>query len=102
MAAAVVAWSPVIIRTRMPASLHSAIASLASLRGGSTMPIRARNSRSWTSGEQVAAGSNDAGSKSRRATASTRRPSPASRSFSASTRSRSSAASGADDPSASR
>ena len=39
IAAAVVAWSPVIIRTRMPASWHSAIASRASLRGGSTMPI---------------------------------------------------------------
>ena len=38
MAAAVVAWSPVIMRARIPASLQCAIASPASLRGGSTMP----------------------------------------------------------------
>ena len=53
MAAAVVAWSPVIIRTRMPASLHSAMASLASLRGGSTMPISASSSSSDDQREQV-------------------------------------------------
>ena len=45
IAAAVVAWSPVIMRTRMPASLQRAMASFASLRGGSTMPARASRSR---------------------------------------------------------
>ena len=74
MAAAVVAWSPVIMRTRMPASLQRAMASLASLRGGSTMPTRASSSRSATSASRSLAGSNEAGSKSRRATASTRMP----------------------------
>ena len=58
MAAAVVAWSPVIMRTRMPASLQSAIASFASLRGGSTMPTRASSVRSSHHVEQVAVGSN--------------------------------------------
>ena len=53
IAAAVVAWSPVIIRTRMPASWQSAIASLASLRGGSTMPMSASSSRSLTIVEQI-------------------------------------------------
>ena len=48
IAAAVVAWSPVIIRTRIPASRHSAIAALASGRGGSTMPTIASRVRSWT------------------------------------------------------
>ena len=38
MAWAVTAWSPVIIRTRMPADFAFAIASLASGRAGSTMP----------------------------------------------------------------
>ena len=86
IAAAVVAWSPVIMRTRIPASLHSAIASLASLRGGSTMPTAPATSGPRTSSSSVAAGSNAPGSMSRVATASTRRPSPASRSFSARTR----------------
>ena len=48
MAAAVVAWSPVIIRTRMPASRHSAMAALASERGGSTIPAIASRVRSVT------------------------------------------------------
>ena len=40
MAAAVTAWSPVIITTRMPAPRHSATAAIASGRGGSIMPTR--------------------------------------------------------------
>ena len=48
IAAAVEAWSPVIIRTRIPASRHSAIAALASGRGGSTMPTMASSVRSCT------------------------------------------------------
>ena len=54
MAAAVVAWSPVIMRTRMPASLQRAMASLASLRGGSTIPTSASSSRSLDQRQQVA------------------------------------------------
>ena len=46
IASAVPAWSPVIIFTRMPAVWQSAIASIASGRGGSRMPHRPRNSRS--------------------------------------------------------
>ena len=68
IAAAVVAWSPVIIRTRMPASWHSAMASFASLRGGSTMPIRASSSSSSTSAERGRCWVERAGSKSLRAT----------------------------------
>ena len=82
IAAAVVAWSPVIIRTRIPASVQRAIASLASLRGGSTMPTRASSVRSCTCASSSPPGSKLAGSKSRAATASTRSPSPARRSFS--------------------
>ena len=48
IAAAVVAWSPVIMRTRIPASLQSAMASLASFRGGSTIPTKATSVRSFT------------------------------------------------------
>ena len=102
IAAAVVAWSPVIMRTRMPASLQRAIASFASLRGGSTMRDQreqrqalhlrraGRRSRSNATGRCRAC-----------ATASTRSPSPASRSFSASTCSRPSSA-GTSAPSAPR
>ena len=46
MAAAVTAWSPVIMRTSMPALWHLAMASLASARGGSTMPTIAMIVRS--------------------------------------------------------
>ena len=45
IAIAVPAWSPVIIFTRMPAAWQSAIASIASGRGGSRMPQTPRNSR---------------------------------------------------------
>ena len=50
IAIAVSGWSPVIITTRMPASLHSSIAPFTSSRGGSISPIRPRNtrSRSWS------------------------------------------------------
>ena len=58
IAAAVVAWSPVIIRTRMPALLHSAIAAFASDRGGSTMPTIASSVRSFTSPIRSPCGSN--------------------------------------------
>ena len=101
MAAAVVAWSPVIMRTRIPASLQSAIASLASLRGGSTIPTSASSVSSCTSSRSGPSARKPAGSRSREATASTRSPSPASRSFSASTRSRTSPA-GRSAPSTSR
>ena len=49
IASAVPAWSPVIILTLMPAVWQSAIASIASGRGGSTMPHTPRNSRSCRS-----------------------------------------------------
>ena len=74
IAAAVVAWSPVIIRTRIPASRHSAIAVLASGRGGSTMPTMASRVSSWTCVDEVAAGPEHAGSRSRWATTMTRSP----------------------------
>ena len=48
MAAAVTAWSPVIMRTRMPALWQRAMAALASGRGGSTMPTIASRVRSCT------------------------------------------------------
>ena len=56
IAPAVVTWSPVIMRARIPASLQRAIASLASLRGGSTMATSASKVRPWTSVEMLAAG----------------------------------------------
>ena len=62
MAAAVTAWSPVIMRTWMPAACASAIASLASGRGGSTMPASASSVRFDTSGSRSAFGSKLAGS----------------------------------------
>ena len=92
IAAAVVTWSPVIIRARIPASLQRAIASFASLRGGSTIATRASSVRSFTCARRSPPASNEAGSKSFEATASTRSPSLASRSFSAVTRSMPSAA----------
>ncbi len=64
MAAAVTAWSPVIIRTSMPALWHLAIAALASARGGSTIPTMAMIVRSCISSRRSASGSNWPGSKS--------------------------------------
>ena len=81
IAAAVVAWSPVIMRTRMPALLHSAIAAFASGLGGSTMPTIASSVRSWTRLRRSPPGSNVAGSKSRWATTMTRSPAAAMRSL---------------------
>src|SRR5215217_2952978 len=81
MAAAVVAWSPVIMRTRMPASRHSAIAALASARGGSTIPAMASRVRSVTRPSRSPAGSKLAGSRSRWATTITRSPEAAMRSL---------------------
>jgi hypothetical protein len=68
----------------MPALLHSAIASRASGRGGSTMPTIASSVRSSTNTSRSPPGSNVAGSKSRRATTMTRSPALAIRSFSSS------------------
>ena len=65
IAAAVTAWSPVIMRTWMPALWHLAMASFASARGGSTMPTMARRVRSCTRSIRLALGSKVAGSKSR-------------------------------------
>ena len=48
MAAAVTAWSPVIMRIWMPAERALAIEALASGRGGSTMPTNASMVRSLT------------------------------------------------------
>ena len=65
MAAAVRAWSPVIIFTWMPAAWQASMASMASARGGSIMPCRPRKTRpvstcSWVissvSGRQLLAG----------------------------------------------
>jgi hypothetical protein len=81
MAAAVVAWSPVIIRTRMPALRHSAMAALASARGGSTIPTMANKVRSVTRPSRSPAGSKVAGSRSRWATTITRSPAAAMRSL---------------------
>ena len=81
IAAAVVAWSPVIIRTWMPAEWHSAIAAFASGRGGSTIPTIASSVRSVTSGSRSASWSKPAGSKSRWATTITRSPELAIRSL---------------------
>ena len=61
IAAAVTAWSPVIIRTWMPAECASAIAALAAGRGGSTMPTSASSVRSSISASRSAPGSNVAG-----------------------------------------
>ena len=83
MAWAVTAWSPVIMRTRMPACFALAIASLG-LRPRRVDDAHERSSvRSVTSGSMSAAGSKVAGSKSRWAVAMTRRPCSPSRSFSA-------------------
>ena len=84
IAPAVTAWSPVIIRTRMPASRHWAMASRASGRGGSTMPTSATSTiRSSRSIGSAAASTSSvprtvSGEKSCVPTASTRMPWPAS------------------------
>ncbi len=83
IAPAVMAWSPVIMRTRMPARLATAMAFMASARGGSTSPTSAAISRSCISAIRSDEGSKVAGSNSRWAKASTRMPWPAMRSFSA-------------------
>ena len=75
--AAVVAWSPVIIFTAMPAPWHTAMASRASARGGSTMPTRPTKVSLGQPLGQGASGSPKS-STSFVATASTRRPRPAS------------------------
>ena len=82
MAAAVTAWSPVIIRTRIPAACAVSIADFAVGRGGSTIPTRASMVRPPRSGSRSADGSNPSGSKSLRPVASTRRPCLPRRSFS--------------------
>ena len=82
IAAAVTAWSPVIILIWMPASCAVAIAVFAADRGGSTMPTSASTVMPSSSGSRSADGSNVSGSKSLRPVASTRRPWLARRSFS--------------------
>ena len=64
IASAVTAWSPVIIRTWMPADvrLRDRVPGLG--RGGSTMPTRASSVMPSRSGSRSAFASNDAGSKS--------------------------------------
>ena len=102
MAAAVTAWSPVIMRTWMPALLQVAMASLASARGGSTMPTMASRVRSCTWPSRSPLGSKVCGSKSRRATTITRSPAPAMRSFSSRARWRFSSVMGTVLPSGSQ
>ena len=84
IAAAVTAWSPVIMRTWIPAECAIAIASFAVGRGGSTMPTSASAVSPSSNGRRSAFGSNEPGSKSFRPVARTRRPCSPSRSFSAS------------------
>ena len=83
IASAVIAWSPVIIRTWMPAAWATAIAAFAAGRGGSTMPTSASIVSPSISASRSPPASKLAGSKSLRAVAITRRPLRASRSFSA-------------------
>ena len=75
IARAVMVWSPVIIRTSIPAPSAVCTASLASVRSGSTIPTSATMTRSVT----AAIGSASAAviavsSRSRAANASTRSP----------------------------
>ena len=83
IASAVIAWSPVIIRTWIPASCAMAIAAFAAGRGGSTIPTSASSVRSLISASRSAPASKLAAVKSLRAVAITRRPCLARRSFSA-------------------
>ena len=83
IAAAVTAWSPVIMRTRIPASCAIAIAAFAAGRGGIDDPDQGEHRQPVEQRQQV--GRTDrsvAGSKSFRPVAITRRPWLASRSFS--------------------
>ena len=82
IASAVTAWSPVIMRTWMPALWASAIDTLADGRGGSTMPTRASSVMPSSSGSMSALASKVFGSKSLRPVAMTRRPFDPRRSFS--------------------
>ena len=82
IASAVTAWSPVIMRTWMPALWASAIDTLAAGRGGSTMPTRASSVMPSSSGSMSALASKVFGSKSLRPVAMTRRPFDPRRSFS--------------------
>ena len=84
MASAVPMWSPVIILTRIPALRQSSMDSMASGRGGSTMPTMP------TSVKPSPGSSPSRESPSRTAAASTRRPSSLSSSMSSSHMSRSS------------
>ena len=81
MAAPVTAWSPVIMRIWMPAERALAMEALASGRGGSTIPTSASIVKSFTWESRSLDGSKLAGSKSRRATAITRKPCLPSRSL---------------------
>ena len=102
IAPAVVAWSPVIIRTRIPASWHSAIAAFASDLGGSTIPTIASSVRPCTRPSRSPSGENDAGSRSRCATTMTRWPAAAIRSFASFARLRFASVTGTSAPSMSR
>ena len=91
MACAVTAWSPVIIRTSIPAANAVVTALLASARRGSMMPAIATNARSRMSDiGSVAMVSMESASISLSANASTRSPSRPIRSFAASTSARAS------------
>jgi hypothetical protein len=83
IAAAVTAWSPVIIRTLIPALFAVSIASFAVGRGGSTIPTRESSVRPSRSGSRSAPTSNVSGAKSLRPVAKTRRPCSPRRWFSA-------------------
>ena len=102
IAPAVTAWSPVIIRTRIPASWHSAMAALASGRGGSTIPTIARRVRSVTWLRRSPSGRKVAGSKSFWATTITRSPELAIASLTSSARCRLSSVTGTRLPSGAR
>ena len=85
MAFAVTAWSPVIMRTSMPAPSAVWTAPLASARSGSMMPTMPTKSRSCVSdigSEPIASSSSS--STNRAANASTRRPCSPIRSLAAS------------------
>ncbi len=82
MAAAVAAWSPVIIFTRSPARWHSATAATASSRGGSIRPARPSRVNRGVMSATVSCAISEAASQ--RASASTRKPDCAARSMAAS------------------
>ena len=75
IARAVTVWSPVIIRTSIPAAKATCTASLASVRSGSMMPTSATKIRSVTAAIGSASAADiAASSRSRAAKASTRSP----------------------------